>query len=362
MGYGAVFEGARRAAPGRAVRVLLAAVAAGCAGGPAEEGVRHATVVASEAYDGVRGEVVLGLDAVDLPANTGHGAVDQPGAYTTIVPVGGWLHGYSVELVDRAGRPVPREVLHHVNILRPGRRELFSPIMQRVGAAGAETGDVRLPRLLGYPISAGDSLIVVAEFHNPTDTSYEGVRLRVRMPHTPADDWPSPLRIYPFYVDVTPPAAPHGFDLPVGRSEASWEGRPAVSGRILGMGGHLHTYAVELRLEDVTAGRVVWRSEPIRDAAGTLIGMPQTSLWWRFGLPVEREHVYRLTAVYENPLGVPIREGGMGALGGIIVPTGEASWPTVDPTDEVYVEDYVLRVAQRGGRKSEVGGHGHHDH
>src|SRR5690606_634194 len=105
----------------------------------------------------------------------------------------------------------------------------------------------------------------------PTDVSYEGVRLRVRMPHTVEGDWPAPRRVYPFYVDVTPPAAAHGFDLPPGRSEQSWEGSPAVSGRILGMGGHLHTYAVELRFEDATEGKVIWRSTPILDDDGQVV-------------------------------------------------------------------------------------------
>jgi hypothetical protein len=337
--------------------LLLASGCGGVAGGG-----RSAAVVASDAYDAASGEVVLALAPVDLPANTGHGGVDQPKAQATVVPVAGWVHGYSVELVDAAGRPVPRDVVHHVNILRPGHRELFSPIMQRVGAAGAETDDVRIPRLFGYPVAAGDSLIVLAEFHNPTPESYEGVRLRVRMPHTVEGGWPSPRQVYPFYLDVTPPAAPHGFDLPPGRSEHSWEGRPAVSGRILGMGGHLHTYAVELVLEDLTAGEVVWRSEPILDDAGELTGMPQSRLWWRLGLPVRHDHTYRLTAVYDNPTGAAIPEGGMGAAGGIIVPSRGFEWPRVDPTDTVYREDYLLRVVNRGGRKAGAAGHGAHGH
>jgi hypothetical protein len=350
--------GARTRVAGRLGGALALMVSAACAA-TGEEG-RSLTVTASEAYDTDRGEVVLGLDPVDLPAHTGHHAVDQPVARATVVPVGGWLHGYAVELVDADGRPVPRTVLHHVNILRADRRELFSPIMQRVGASGSETADVRLPRILGYPIEQGDSLIVIAEFHNPTPVSYDGVHLRVRMPHTQPGDWPTPVRVYPFYMDVTPPAAPHGFDLPAGRSEASWEARPAVSGRILGMGGHLHTYAVELRLEDVTAGTVVWRSQPILDEAGELAGMPQSRLWWRLGLPVHDDHVYRLTAVYDNPTGARIPEGGMGALGGIIVPADDATWPAVDRSDGVYVEDYMRRVATRGGRSTEAGAHGGH--
>src|SRR5690606_29609998 len=128
-------------------------------------------------------------------------------------------------------------------------------------------------------------LIVIAEMHNPTDQSYDGARVVVRMPHVPANAWPRPIEVQPFYMDVTPPAAPHSFDLPPGRTEVGWEAEAPLSGRILGMGGHLHDHAVELRLEDVTRGRVVWRTEPILDESGRLAGMPQDMFLLRLGLP-----------------------------------------------------------------------------
>lgn len=300
--------------------------------------------------DDAAGELVLEMEPVDLPPfldehSHDHGA--QPPAQYGAIPVSGWLHGYYVELVDGAGRPVPRELLHHVNIIAPDRRELFSPIMQRIGAAGRETSPVSLPLLLGYPVQRGDRILLGGMLHNPSERAYEAVRIRVRMPISSDERWIPPARVYPFYLDVMPPASVHRFDLPPGRSEQSWEGQPAVSGRILGMGGHLHRYAVALRLEDVATGELLWETQPILDDDGDVVAMPQERLWWRLGLRIREDRVYRLTAIYENPTSDTIPEGGMGALGGVLIPSRGRAWPTVDRDDPEYRLD--VRLTESGG-------------
>ena len=72
---------------------------------------------------------------------------------------------------------------------KPTNRELFSPIMLRIGAFGPETQPYGLPSFLGYRIRPGDSLLVTAMLHNPTPRDYRGVRLRVRLQLTPAASW-----------------------------------------------------------------------------------------------------------------------------------------------------------------------------
>lgn len=341
---------------------------AGCGG--SVEGMQAAPVnLAGDAvepvqYDMETGEVVLVMDPVELPAMAGHDAIQQAAALTAEMPVDGWLNGYTVEVVDAQGKAVPRSTIHHVNIMAPDRREFFSDIMQRVGAVGSETDPVRLPRLLGYPIQRGERMVVIAEMHNPTDRAYEGARIVVRMPHTPANAWPKPIAVQPFYMDVTPPSAPHSFDLPPGRTEVGWEAKAPMAGRILGMGGHLHNHSVELRLEDRTANKVVWRTEPVLDDAGMLVGMPQDMFLLRLGLPLEEGHTYRLVAVYENPTGETIVNGGMGALGGILVPDGE-TWPKADPQNPEYVADVQYRIVDRDREPDPAamtgsGAHSHH--
>jgi hypothetical protein len=310
---------------------------------PADEGALGV------AFDPGSDELVFELDPVDLPANSDHHGVEQPAPLEGAVTVDGWVHGYSVELVDKDGQPVPKDVLHHVNIIIPGRRELFSPIMQRLGAAGHETSDVSVPGLLGYPLNRGETVLLSAMMYNPTNTSYEGVRVRVRMPHISRDRTIHPIRVYPFYLDVMPPAGIHEFDLPPGTSEKAWEGRPAVSGRIVGMGGHVHKYATTLRLEDLTADKLVYETKPILDEQGNVVGMPQDLFALRLGIPIDREHTYRLVVKYDNPTGAMIPGGGMGALGGAMIPSGDEEWPTIDPNDADYKKDVRVTMRLDGG-------------
>src|SRR5579885_2649205 len=162
--------------------------------------------------------VSLVLGPIVLPAHAGHDGVDQPPPLTIALPVDGWLAGYSVDLVDANGKPVPRVVLHHVNVIAPQKRELFSDIMLRIAAAGAETSPVSMPGILGYRVHPGDSLLVSAMFHNPTASSYVAT-LRIRFPFKSASSFVKAVGIYPFYLDVMPPAGSHSFDVPPGRSE-----------------------------------------------------------------------------------------------------------------------------------------------
>jgi hypothetical protein len=292
-------------------------------------------------------EVVVVLGPIVLPAHAEHHAVPQPPPLTRAFGADGWLHGYTVELVDERGRPIPRELLHHMNLIIPDKRELFSDIMLRLAAAGSETGPVELPGLLGYRIHPADSVLVSAMFHNPTARSYVAT-LRVRMPFKRADSMIGAIGFYPFYLDVMPPAGSHSFDLPAGRSERYWEGRPAIDGRVLGVGGHVHRYGTALRLEDRTARRVLWEASPTTDSTGEIVSVPTARFIARLGIPMHRDHVYRFTVTYDNPTGHPIADGGMGALGGVFVPARGARWPAIDRTSAEYAED--VRLTYRVGR------------
>ncbi len=310
-------------------------------------------------------ELVLELGPLELPAGAAHHEVRQPEAQTVEVPIDGWIHGYRIEIVERRGRPVPQAVLHHVNVIAPEQRELFSQIMLRVAAAGQETAPAELPRLIGYRVRAGQRLLVTAAFHNPTADTYHGAVLRVRMPYTRADAWLRPISAFPFYLDVMPPASVHVYDLPPGRSARSWQGSPAVPGRILGVGGHLHRYGVALRLEDVTANAVIWEAKPILDGDGNVIAMPIKRFFRTLGVALRPDHVYRLTAVYDNPTGDTIPDGAMGALGGIFIPAPGQEWPAADPDHAEYrldVEIVTSGAYGHGGHGEErPGSHGNHE-
>lgn len=318
-----------------------------------------ATIAAVD--DRARREIVIELPATDLPAEGGHDGIQQPPPVTTEIPVDGWLQGYVIELLDYEGNPVPRQVVHHVNVMQPDRRDLFTPVMLRVAAAGQEEAETRMPWFFGYRMHAGSRLLVTAMLHNPTGRAWQGVRVRVRLPYRRLGATPASTAVMPFYLDVIPHGRFHSYDLAPGRSEQSWEGRPAVAGRIVALGGHLHKYGVALRLEDVTLRRVIWEARPRLAADGEIASMPVA----KFILSRPRldpSHTYRLTAVYENPTGQVIPSGAMGALGGIMVPDDERAWPLADLEHVVYRQDRDFTLVgsrQGGGHGGHGGGHQH---
>jgi len=292
--------------------------------------------------------------AVDLTPAGGESYNDAPtlAPLWTTIPASGYLHGWDYRILDANGDSLPRDVLHHLKVMRPSRRELFNPIMLHLAGAGGETKPVELPKEVGYPMHEGDTLLVTAMLHNTTGRHLEGVQLHIRLDYSPEiGPWKSPLPVVPFFAHVTPPMSDPSYDLPVGLSEQSIELRPAVSGEILGLGGHLHRYGVSLRLEDLTTGELIWEKEAETTDDGEILEIPQDRFVWSSLPEIRSDHVYLLTAVHDNPTGVPIPGGGMGTLGGAIYVTEE--WPEVDRHAVEYAW-YLEREATRP-----VGGHQH---
>ena len=300
-------------------------------------------------------QYTIELGPLSLPANGSHAEIRQPAPLAMALPVDGWLQGLAFELVDENGKPLPRGMLHHLNLMVPDRRELFSQIMLRIGAAGPETKPYGLPWFLGYRIHSGDSLLITAMLHNPTATSYDRARLRVRMELTPTtSSWLRPIAVQPVYLDVMPPAGVHAYDLPPGHSVKSWEGRPAVPARLFAAGGHLHQYGTALRLEDATTGKLLWEARPEVGDRREVLSMP-IRYFLPFGIRLDPSHQYRLTAEYDNPTGKVLSDGGMGALGGIVVTDDGHSWPGVARDDPEYRRDIQVH-------REHTGSHHHMDH
>lgn len=285
--------------------------------------------------------LTLEYGPIILPANTSHHDLPQPPTRAIALTADGWMSGYTVELVDTAGQAIPRRLLHHVNVIAARQRELFSEAMLRVAAAGPETAPLSFPKIIGYRLRPGDSLIVSAMLENETATPYVAM-IRVKMPFKGANSRIGSVSIFPLYMDVMPPVHEHSFDLPPGKSETFWEGRPAISGRVLGVGGHMHKYGTLLRLEDRTDNKVLWEGKPVVDSTGEVVAFPVSRFVKRLGmpgLPLSADHVYRLTAFYDNPTGAVIPGGGMGALGGVFMPARGTTWPAVDPSSAEYRAD-----------------------
>jgi hypothetical protein len=281
-------------------------------------------------------ELIVEYGPIKLTALVGHA---EPPAILFQVPADGWVRGYDVELVDSRGRALPRALLHHVNFIATNRRDLFNNVMLRLGAAGVETRAITLPRLLGVRVQRGDTVAVALMLHNPTPTSYEDVWMRARIPFIPASSRIGALSVYPLSMAIGPKDQPNTFDLPPGRSEHYREGSPAVPARILGLSGHLHRYGLALRLEDRTAGKVIWEIRPRSDRTGEVHAVPVSMFLWTLGKPIRPGHVYRLTAIYDNPEGRTIPAGGMGVIGGIVLLPRGVGWPAVDQNHPDFVAD-----------------------
>jgi len=280
-------------------------------------------------------ELVVG--PVSLPAGGMH---QRPPVQLATLPVEGWLHGFEWEMRDAAGNVLPDRLLHHVNLIDPDHREVFSPIARRLMAAGRETKRERMPGLLGVPLEPDSRVLVSAMFASLDDEAFDEAYLHVRLDYTPAGDpgLIAPRDVYPFYMDVMGPVGEKEFDLPPGTHERSWEGSPAVDGRLLAIGGHVHDYADWIRLEDVTTGKVVWETEPAADENGRVSAVPTGKLWWRGGARIYADHVYRISVQYTNPLDAPAPDGAMGALGGVVL-ADRSNWPAFDRQDEAYATD-----------------------
>lgn len=309
-----------------------------------------------------REEIVFSLGPIDLPARTSHHALEQLPVQEGIIPFDMTVDAYHAEAVDRDGRPVPQDVIHHLNLLDPTDRELFLPIMRRVFAASHETPPVSVPELLlGVPFEGGDRFWFLAMLHNPTSRSYEGVRVRLVMNYNRSGTTPL-YRMYPFHLDVMFPLGYKAFDLPPGETIRSWEGSPAIAGAIVGMGGHLHRHATRLELRDLTEGHLLWVFEPPRTPDGSVEEVP--ALLHRghgLGFPIQPSHTYRVSVTYYNPTRDTIRDGGMGSVAGAIIPYDWRAWPRADPGDPIYAEDYrnVLVSNEMGGMDTEPSGHDH---
>jgi hypothetical protein len=273
------------------------------------------------------------------------------------VPIEGWLHGFSWKVTDARGAPLPDEMLHHVNLIDPDRRDLFMPIARRVMAAGRETRPQAMPKLLGYPLHADTRFLVSTMLSNPTGREVKDGFLHVKLQYSRRGEGLfTPREIFPFYLDVVGPVGPRDFDVPPGRTSRSWDGSPAVDAVILGVGGHLHDFGVELRLEDLTEGKVIWRTEPATEGKTHVVSVPTSELWWKGGVRVSREHRYRWSAIYENPTREPAPDGGMGVVAGVVF-ASEADWPPLDRKDASYLADLMGTI--EAPKKQGAHHHGH---
>jgi hypothetical protein len=318
--------------------------------------------------DSARHEVLVVAGPFRVPAMApmpGHQMMDHAMAQDTPLerfgwPVDGWARGFRVRLVDAEGRDVPRRVLHHLIVVNFGRRQLLYPAYERLFGAGAETDDVVLPKTVGVPLQAGMPLGMYLGWHNETGAEFPGVYLRLTLLWTPSNQVPAPVSALPFYADVNLQiGGSNTFDVPPGRSTRSWEFSLPVSGRLIGLGGHLHDYGEELRLEEASTGKTLSRLRARRDSLGQVRGVERHL----YGVAGEGRRLragvrYRVVGVYRNPTDESRLRGAMAHVAGLFVPSDLRCWPRLDEDAPDLRRD---RAALDGGSEAaDSAPHVHH--
>ena len=307
--------------------------------------------------DPERKELAVILGPIDLPAGSSHHMAQLP-VQEGVIPFDLTIRGYRTHIIDGDGAPVPRVVLHHMNLLDPGRRELFLPIMLRVLAASHETRPVSFPGwLFGIPMKGGSRFLALTMLHNPTEADYEGVTVHLTLEYERRARLPV-YPVAPFHLDAMYPevSATKAWDLPPGHSVRTWDASPAIRGLIIGLGGHLHAHASRLRFENLSTGEVLYDIRPRLGEDGHVVDIPALTHKGRgVGALVVPEHRYRITVEYRNPFDSVIEDGGMGSIAGAFIPLED--WPAADPREALFSADYdwVLRSQIEHGVVSSPG-------
>jgi hypothetical protein len=165
----------------------------------------------------------------------------------------------------------------------------------------------------------------------------------------------------PLYMDVNlTVGGSNTFDVPPGKSSKAYEFSLPVGGRLLGVGGHMHDYGVDVRLEDAETGKVLARVTATRDAQGKVSKMSRKLFGVSGdGLKLEADHKYRVVGQYDNPTGETKVKGAMAHMVALFVPDDMSKWPAIDPADPTYQRDLAsLQVRGEPGAHGDMPGMG----
>lgn len=291
-----------------------------------------------------------------MPPGMKHEVMDMMEDHNTPVvrfewPVDGWFRSFAVEIVDSAGKPIDRRLVHHLIVINFGRRQLLYPSYERLFGIGQETADAAIPKSIGVPMKTGTKMGMYLAWANETGKDIEGAQVRLRMGYSPTNLNPRPLDALPLYMDVNLTVGRgNEFDVPAGKSEKAWTFAPPVSGRILGVSGHMHDYGVMVRLEDAETGKVLAEVVSKRKPDGKITGMGRKLFGVAGeGLRLKGGHQYRVVGVYDNPTGALIKLGAMAHMVGLFTPDDYSKWPVLDLTDPTLQDDLAFLTEMGSG-------------
>jgi len=305
-------------------------------------------------------------DLTNMPPMDSHAMMDLGMSHDTPIqrfewPIDGWFRGFRVDLVNAAGQPVPRHVMHHLIMVNFSRRQLLYSAAERLMGSGTETDDeVSVPKTIGVPMSPGMKLGMYVAWHNDTGKDLEGVYLKLTMLWTPKNQNPQPVNSLPLYMDVNlTVGGSNTCDVPPGKSSKSYEFTLPVGGRLLGVGGHMHDYGVRVRLEDAETGKVITSVVATRDAQGKVTKVSRKLYGVSGdGLKLKANHPYRVVGEYDNPTNETKVKGAMAHMVGLFVPDDMSKWPRIDPADPTYQRDLASLQVRGDQAGMQHDGHG----
>ena len=270
--------------------------------------------------------LTLRLGPLNLPARAGMSVAQAPDLYWT-VPIEGWLVAYHPRLEDAAERTLPGRLLHHVAVYDTNRADFLCPRHpEHIFGAGGEMGDWPATPGVGYRVHPGDRILVSTMFHNDYPVSYPHTFLEVKIEYQPlVPGGPELADVYPSWFDVKE-CGESGYDLRPGRNVTSGEFTLGFSGKLIGVGGHLHNYGQELMLEDATRHQEVATMHARLDAQGRIISIPIVRFTESGGFPLAKGDVLKVTAIYNNPTGKYLPDSAMGIVVGYFLPDQDSAF------------------------------------
>jgi hypothetical protein len=330
----------------------------------APSGIQPGAELLQVAVDSNRKEVTLVAGPFDIAGGgEGHAHHTHEMEYPVLRfdwPTDGWLRGFRLEVTDGDGNPLDRRLIHHLNVVNYGRRQLFYPAIERTLAIGQETEDIILPATIGVPVTRGMPMGLIVAWHNEKPEPVVDVMVKLSIVWMPTNQMPRPVNVLPVYADVIYPIGRNAnFDLPAGATTFSADLRMPVSGRIIGAGGHAHDFGREITFAQVApTERKVLRLAMTLDPEGRLLEI-ERKLPGLLGLGTRLHagRTYRLSGAYDNPTGATIPDGAMVHLALMFAPDRLADWPRLDPDDPDTQKDLAFLAARGSARLA--GGHEH---
>ena len=266
------------------------------------------------------------LGPLRLPADAGMNVAQAPDLYWT-VPFDGWFTAYHPRLEDASGNTLPPRLLHHVAIYDTDHQNLLcSQEPEHIFGAGGEMADWPGIPGLGYRVRKGDRIKVSTMFHNDEAASFPETYLEVKINYQPLDSSEAPLLgVRPVWFDVKE-CGSSAYDLKPGRNVTTGKFTLGSSGRLVGVGGHLHDYGRELILEDDTTRRKIADLKARLDAEGRLISVPIVRFTENGGFALAKGDSISVTAFYDNPTGRFLPQSAMGIIVGYFLPYGDGDY------------------------------------